>query len=146
MDKVMGNIFVNTIWWWQFGCSDGWTPDSLTKLGCVVKIRSMHKEEDSKIWVASLIIWLRTNWDVTFSIVIPSKLVLFWLHQCLDFALKSPMTTNKKRFLCTRVSRLIWRLSINAWKSSCFWLGGPVYSYKVTDFIFNHHFKIYTFS
>ena len=46
----------------------------------IVKIRSMDEEEDSIIWVASLIFWPRPNWDITFSIVIPSKLVLSWLH------------------------------------------------------------------
>ena len=28
----------------------------------------------------------------------PSKLVLSWLHQCFDFALKSPVTTVNKGF------------------------------------------------
>ena len=32
------------IWWWQFECKDGWMPDSTTKLGCDIKIRSIHEE------------------------------------------------------------------------------------------------------
>ena len=92
----VGKIFVNILQIQSDGGKDGWRPESNSKLDCVVKIRSMHEKKYSKIRVGLLISWLRPNWDVRFSIVRPSKLLLSWLHQCFDFALKSPMTTIKK--------------------------------------------------
>ena len=56
----------------------------------------------------------QTNRDFTFSIVMPSKLVLSWLYKFFDFALKSPMTTVKEGFHSAAVSRFISRFSINA--------------------------------
>ena len=44
-----------TIWWWQLGWRDGWTPDSTTKFGCDVNIKSIYEEEFSNKWVGSLI-------------------------------------------------------------------------------------------
>ena len=63
------------IWWWQFWCNDGCTPDSITKLGWEVKIRSIQEEDESKMCVGSLMIWLNPNCDVICSILLPSKLV-----------------------------------------------------------------------
>ena len=39
------------------------------------------------------------NWEVMASILEPSKLVISLVYQLLDFALKSPMTTIKKRLV-----------------------------------------------
>ena len=39
----------------QLGWRDGWTPNSTTKFGCDVNIKSIHEEEFSKKWVSSLI-------------------------------------------------------------------------------------------
>ena len=44
-----------TIWWWQFGCRDNWTPESIIKLGSDVKMRPMHEEEVFNTCVGSLI-------------------------------------------------------------------------------------------
>ena len=127
--------FANTIWCWQFGCRDAWTPDSSTNLGCVVKIRSIHVEKGSKTWVASLTIWLKPNWDVRFSIVMRSKLVLSWLLESFDFAVKSSVSTVKKGFFYARVSKFISKLSINAWKSFWFWLGDLYRDIKLQIFV-----------
>ena len=41
----------------ELRCKDGCTPDSIIKLGCDVKIRSMQVEELSNICVDSLMTW-----------------------------------------------------------------------------------------
>ena len=87
--------FAKIIWWWQSECRDEWTPDSIIKFGCDVKIRSIHEEEVSDMCVGSLIIRCNPNWCVTFSVASPSKLVLSWQKQLLDLALKSPIATTK---------------------------------------------------
>ena len=66
MDRLFSNLnFAKIIWWWQFGCKDGWTPDSISKLGWVLKIESIHEEELFKICVGSLISWCKPSCEVT---------------------------------------------------------------------------------
>ena len=43
--------------------------DSMIKLGCVVKMASIHEEEVSNIYTGSLIICCNSNYCVMFSIV-----------------------------------------------------------------------------
>ena len=95
--------FAKTIWWWQFGCKDGWTPDSIRKLGWVCKIKSMHEMELCKMRVGSLISWCKSFCEVTASISLPSSLVISLLYQLLDLALKSPRATITKGFFKARV-------------------------------------------
>ena len=49
-----------TNWWWR----DGWTPDSTTKFGCYVNIKSTGEEEFFSKWVGSLINWYNPNCEV----------------------------------------------------------------------------------
>ena len=81
---------------------DGKTPDSVIRFGSELIIRSIH-EEDSNIHVGSLIIYIsvgslinicKPNCDKILSIVLPSIVVMLFLYQLLDFALKSPRSTN----------------------------------------------------
>ena len=62
--------------WWE-----EWTPEFITKFGCDVKIKSIHDELLSKIWVGSLITCLNPHWEVKDSSFLPSKVVLSLEHQ-----------------------------------------------------------------
>ena len=116
------------IWWWKLGCKHGWIPDSVIKFGCQVNIRSIHEEEDSNICVGSLITWCKPECDDIFSIALPSVVVMSFLHQLLDFALKSSRSTTKKGLLCTAGSRF----------SSRFSLKDSNWSYKVYHLLLAH--------
>ena len=52
----------------------GWTPNSTSKFGCDVNIKSIPEEKFSNKWVGSLINWYNSKWEVILSIVLPSKL------------------------------------------------------------------------
>ena len=90
---VMEGGNAKVIWWWQFVCSEEWTPDSITMFDWLVKIRSIHDEESPIKCVGSLIICCNPNWEVTPSVLEPWYVVISLLHQRLDFALKSPRAT-----------------------------------------------------
>ena len=68
-----------------------------------------------------VIIWIQRWVNTRFNNQIRLCL-LSWLHHFL-FCIKITMITIGKEFSCPRVSKFISRLSINAWKSSWFWLG-----------------------
>ena len=99
-----------------------WAPDSNTKCGCDVHIKSLHDEEFSYKWVGSLINWYNPNCEAILSIVLPSKLVLSCLCHVLDFALKFPMVVIRNGFFCTRISKVISKLSEKFSNSSWDWL------------------------
>ena len=82
--------------------------DSVIKFGCEVNIRS-KQEEDSNIFVGSLITSCKPNCDETFSIALPSLAVVSFSHQLLDFELKSMRSTTKKGLFCTLDSRFSLR-------------------------------------
>ena len=99
--------------WWvkdfkiKFGVNDlmvtvrvewGWVPDLTDRLGCEVKIRSIHVDEFSSICVGSFIIWWNPNCDVILSTVIPSEVMLSLSCHWFQLALKSPRTTSKNSF------------------------------------------------
>ena len=88
------------IWWWELGCKDGWTPDSVIRFGCEVNFRLTHEEEDSSICVGSLIIWCKPNCDEIFSLALPLVVAMSSLHQLLDFALKSPRSIIRNYLHC----------------------------------------------
>ena len=111
-------------WWWQFGCKDGWTPNSVIKFGCDVNMRSIHEEQLCKICVGSFINWCYPNWGVTFSNAFLWDVVLSLQYQTLDFALKSPIATRRKGLFWDKVSKFSLKLSINVSKLSSGWLGG----------------------
>ena len=73
--------FAKNIWWWQFACKDGWTPDYINKLGWELKIKSIHKVEWFKICVGSLISWCKPFCEDTASIFLPSSPVISLLYQ-----------------------------------------------------------------
>ena len=51
-------------WWWQFWCNYRCTTDSIIKLGWEVKIRSIQEDDESKMYVGSLMIWVNPNCEV----------------------------------------------------------------------------------
>ena len=53
-----------TIWWWQFGCKDEWTPEFTDKFGWFVNIKSIKEELFVWIWVGSFINWEKPFEDV----------------------------------------------------------------------------------
>ena len=61
-----------TIWWRQLGCKDGWTPDSISKLGWELEIKLIHEEELFQVCVGSLISWCKAFCEVTASIFLAS--------------------------------------------------------------------------
>ena len=93
---------------------------SVIRCGGEVNIRSIHQEEDSNIWVGSLIIWCNPNCDEMFSIALPS---MSFLHQLLDFALKLPRSTTRNGFFCFSDSIFSSRFSLKDSNRSCDWLG-----------------------
>ena len=105
--------FAKTFWWWQFGCSDGWTSECITQLGWDVKVKSMQEAELLKICVGCFILWLKPNWEVPVSILHPSKVVISFWYQPYIFALKSIA-------MCSKLSsKFLVKLS----SSSFVWLG-----------------------
>ena len=108
--------FAKLIWWWELWCKDGWTPDSVIRFGSKVNIRSIHEEEDSNTWVGSLIIWCKPNCDEIFCIALPSVVVISFLQQLLDIALKSPRITTRNEW------RFSSRFSLKDSNRSCDWL------------------------
>ena len=111
------------IWWWELGCKDGWTPDSVIRFGCEMNIRLIHKEEDSNIWVGSLIISCKPNCEEIFSIALHSVVAMSFLHQLPDFALKLPRSTTRNGLFCTAGSRFSSRFSWKDSNRSSDWLG-----------------------
>ena len=98
-------IFPKIIWWWQCGCSDGWTPECVTKLGCEVKMCCRKKSYCSK-YVGSFMIWHRLNGERAISILDPPKVfILFW-HQPCVLVLKSFYTTTRNGHLLTLCTKL----------------------------------------
>ena len=102
--KLWGWILQKTIWWWQFGCSNGWIPECITKLSWDVKIKSM--QELIKLCAGYFIIWLKLNWEVHISILNLLKVIIsFWYQPC-NLTLKSPNTIIKNGLLLTMCSKL----------------------------------------
>ena len=93
---------MNTMFWLN--------TDLITMFGWDVKIRSIHEEEFGNICVGSLIIWCNASCEATFSILLPSKLVLLLLYQFQYLSLKLPITANRKGFFCARSSNVISKL------------------------------------
>ena len=60
-----------TTWWWRVGCQNEWTPDSVTKLKCDVKIISIYEEELSRIYFGSFIMSCSPSCAVIFSNTLP---------------------------------------------------------------------------
>ena len=110
-------------WWWQFACREEWTPDSITKIGCVVNIKSEQEDELFKICIGLFMIWWKPKLDVQKSTFETSKLVTSLVYQDFDFVLKSPRTTIMKQFFSVIRSKFNSKFSENVSKSSFFSLG-----------------------
>ena len=67
-----------TIWWWQLGCKDAWTPEFTDKFGWSVKI-------------GSFINWKNPFEDASEYKFVSSKVLMSLDHQEEDLALKSPV-------------------------------------------------------
>ena len=78
-------------------CMKWWVnPDWTTIFGYDVKIKSIHEQEFCNKCVGSFINWYNLNWEVILSVVLPLKLVLSWLYQLQDLALKSSIIVVRK--------------------------------------------------
>ena len=106
------------IWWWQFWCNEGCTPDSITKLGWELKIRSIQEEDESKMCVGSLIIWVNPNYDVIYLTLLPSKLVWSFAHQFVNIELKSPIATKREGLFRARLPKVLSKFSQKVLKTS----------------------------
>ena len=82
--------FAKTIWWWQFECKDGWTPDSISKLGW--EFKSIHKEKLFKICTGSLISWCKPFCEVILPQFFTSDIFIVLIA---GLSIKSPRPTIK---------------------------------------------------
>ena len=74
---------------------DVWIPESITKFGLKMKIRSIQDARFPWMWVGSFVFCCNPNWEVIASILKPSKVVASLVNQLLDIALKPPMVAIK---------------------------------------------------
>ena len=112
--------------------SEEWTPDSITKFGRVVKIRFIHDDESSIMYLDFFIFCSNSSWEVTPSILEPSYVVMSLLCQTC-FRMRN--TKKDRKWLFTKAeSKFNWKLFVNHSKSSCHWLGER---YSVFSFKFN---------
>ena len=145
------------ICWWQFGCCEGWVPESTIKSGWDVRTKLWIYEDtwgwtfiSVSICIASNnmkdhVVWCNTNWDATFSTEIPSKVLVPWLYQCLSFALKSPIATTKYGLFSDNFSKVNSKLIQRKWQKiilSLTWRS--IKNNKSLSLIFNSKF-IYSF-
>ena len=77
------------IWWWHLEFKVKCVPQLTTKLGWLVKIKSIHKLELDSMCMGSDISWSKLCNDVSASKCVPSVVVLSSFHQVEDLALKS---------------------------------------------------------
>ena len=97
--------------------SDGWTPESITKLRWFVNIRSIHEAEVSSKCVASFNSWCRPwNEEITSNCILFID-VLSSSHQVGDQALKSAIIWCVIAFIKSTIKIKIF----SNW--SLFWLG-----------------------
>ena len=89
--KILRSNLAKAVWWWQLGYNKECTPDSVTKLVSEVNKRSMQVEQFFVMWVGSLIIWFKPNWDVNNLSFKPSFALLSFEYQLAYLALKSPL-------------------------------------------------------
>ena len=109
-------------------------PDSITRRGWEVNIKSMQEEEFPKMWVGSVINYCRPNWEVTASNLEPSYVVSSCLYQFQDFVLKWPGTTVRNGFWLLILSNENCKLSPNSPKESEDWLGDRYKEIKLHNF------------
>ena len=77
-----------TIWRWQFGCNDVWTPEFTDKLGWSVKIKLIQEELLFCKCVGSFINWETPLADVNESNFSPSEVLMSSDHQYVDLAIE----------------------------------------------------------
>ena len=104
-------------------CSDEWTPDSITKLGCDVKSESIQEDELLSVWVGWFITCLSPYRVVIFAILEPSVVVLSFSYHWLNFVLKSHSAITKNGFVSKMLSRISSKFFVNVSNSSWDWLG-----------------------
>ena len=97
--------------------------ESITILGWDVNNKSIQILEFFRMWVGSVIICDKANFEVTSWSWEPSKLALSISHHCLDFASKSQITIVRNGLQLDNESRLSSKFDLNIWNSSCVWLG-----------------------
>ena len=78
------------IWWWHLLFKVECVPQLTTKLGWLVKIKSIHELELDNMCVGSDKSWSKLCNDVSASKCVPSVVVLSSFHQVEDLTLKSP--------------------------------------------------------
>ena len=112
-----------TVWWWQCGCNDAWTPELVTKFSWEINIRSVQETEDSSICVGLWMTCVRPYWTIRSFKIEPSYEVLSWANQSLFLALKPLNYIVRKGILkviaCNVDSKLVVKLENSLWD----WLG-----------------------
>ena len=92
--------------------------------GYHVKNKSMREEgELISMWIGCFIICFSTNWEIKFAILEHSWVLLSFLYNWFDLALKSPNITTSNGLLSMMLSNVNYYLPVNDSKSSCDWLG-----------------------
>ena len=75
------------------------------------------------MWAGSLIICSSPSWEVTASMLKPSKIVESPVYRLLGFTLKSPMVTIQKGLIAEKASRVNSKLSQIFLNLSSDWFG-----------------------
>ena len=75
------------------------------------------------MWAGSLIICSSPSWEVTASMLKPSKIVVSPVYRLLGFTLKSPMVTIQKGLIAEKASRVNSKLSQIFLNLSTVWFG-----------------------
>ena len=90
-----------------------------------MNLRLIH-EEESNIYVGSLTIWCKQHFAEIIYIALPSVVIMSFLHQLSDFALKLLKSTTTNGSFCTAGSRFSYRLSLKDLNRSWDWPGGTI--------------------
>ena len=99
-------------------------PESTTKFGCDVKMRSIQGQEISEICIGSSMIWMNPYCEVTNSIYAACVVVLSLIYRFFDFILKTLSATIKCELDSARVSIVSSKSSVNFSKPSLVSPGG----------------------
>ena len=91
------------------------TPEPITILGWDVNHKSIQDLDFFKMWVGSLIICDKPNFEARSWNSEPSELVLSISHHCLDFAWKSPIIIVRNGLPLHNESRFSSRSDLNIW-------------------------------
>ena len=129
-----------TIWQWQFGCNDAWTPEFTDNFGWSLKIKSIQKELLVCKCVGSFINWETPFGDVNERNFSLSESLMSSDHQHDVLPLKSPVITNKNGLVFSYVAQKSLSTSQKWIKFTVILVKGTVYYGHYHPFIIIIHF------